>query len=98
MSLYFPIGILGQVWYLIVLISGLCPLSYLIGLNPHATDLVFLMAFRPTKWNFFVHSNMRNAPYIHPRLDSFLELCQIFLIASDKPSASSSFSSGFSFG
>ena len=26
---YFPIGILGQVWYLIVLIPDLCPLSYL---------------------------------------------------------------------
>ena len=25
---YFPIGILGQVWYLIVSIPDLCPLSY----------------------------------------------------------------------
>ena len=25
---YFPIGMLGQVWYLIVLIPDLCPLSY----------------------------------------------------------------------
>ena len=25
---YFPIGILGQVWYLIVSILDLCPLSY----------------------------------------------------------------------
>ena len=25
---YFPIGILGQVWYLILSISDLCPLSY----------------------------------------------------------------------
>ena len=25
---YFPIGILGQVWYLIVLIPDMCPLSY----------------------------------------------------------------------
>ena len=29
---YFPMGILGQVWYLIVSIPDLCPLSYLIHL------------------------------------------------------------------
>ena len=28
---YFPIGILGQVWYLIVSIPDLCPLSYFVS-------------------------------------------------------------------
>ena len=28
---YFPIGILGRVWYLIVSIPGLCPLSYFVS-------------------------------------------------------------------
>ena len=27
----FPIGILGQVWYLIVSLPDLCPLSYFVG-------------------------------------------------------------------
>ena len=31
-SLSFPIGILGQVWYLIVLIPDLCTLTYLVPL------------------------------------------------------------------
>ena len=35
--------------------------------------------FGLTKWSFFVHSTMRNAPYVHPRLDSILELCRTFL-------------------
>ena len=37
MSLSLPIGILGQVWYLIVLIPDLCTLTYitLICLDPH---------------------------------------------------------------
>ena len=26
------------------------------------------------KWNFFVHSTTRNAPYVHPRLDLILKL------------------------
>ena len=30
MSLYFPIGILGQVWYLIISIPDLCHLSYFV--------------------------------------------------------------------
>ena len=29
-SCHFPIGFLGQVWYLIVLIPDLCPLSYFV--------------------------------------------------------------------
>ena len=31
MGCYFPVGILGQVWCLIVLIPDLCPLSYFHG-------------------------------------------------------------------
>ena len=37
-----------------------------------------LRLFRLTKWSFFVHSTVRNAPYVHPRLDSIIELCWIF--------------------
>ena len=35
---YLPIGIVGQVWYLIVSISDLCPLSYL---NTYNNDIVW---------------------------------------------------------
>ena len=35
------------------------------------TELEFyLRRFRLIKWSFFVHISMRNASYIHPRLDS----------------------------
>ena len=34
-SLSLPIGILGQVWYLIVLIPDLCTLTYLYQMNIH---------------------------------------------------------------
>ena len=40
----------------------------------------FLRQFRLTKWSFFVHSTTRNAPYVHPRLDSILVLCRTFSI------------------
>ena len=33
MRCYFPIGILGQVWYLLVLIPDLCPLSYFLTIG-----------------------------------------------------------------
>ena len=46
----------------------------LIGLNPHATELIFLMQVPANKLLFFVHSTTRNAPSVHPRLDSILEL------------------------
>ena len=35
---------------------------------------------RLRKWSFFIHSTTRTAPYVHPRLDSILELCRAFLI------------------
>ena len=34
--------------------------------------------FRLTKWSSLVHSNMRNAPYIHPSHDSIFELWRTF--------------------
>ena len=37
--LYFPVGILGLVWYLIVSIPDLCPLSYFY--NPLKTNRIF---------------------------------------------------------
>ena len=37
-----------------------------------------LRQFRRTYWSFLVHSTTRNAPYVHPRLVSILELCQTF--------------------
>ena len=40
-----------------------------------------LLQFRLTKWSFFVHSTMRNAAYIHQRLDLILESCQTYPIA-----------------
>ena len=42
---YFPIGILGQVWYLIVSISDLCPLSYFVMRNAH-----FFYVEQPTRF------------------------------------------------
>ena len=38
-SLSLPIGILGQVWYLIVLIPDLCTLTYFDSLMPHSNDV-----------------------------------------------------------
>ena len=37
-------------------------------------------SFRITKWSLFIHSTTHNAPYVHPRLDSILELCPAFPI------------------
>ena len=34
--------------------------------------------FQLTKWSFFVHSTMRNGPYILPSHDSIFELRQTF--------------------
>ena len=39
-------------------------------------NLFSLSQFRLTKWSFFVHKTTRNVPYVHPRLDSILELCR----------------------
>ena len=44
-------------------------------------NLFLLRKSRLTKWSRFEHSSRHNAPYVHPRLDSILELCQTFLIA-----------------
>ena len=43
-SCHFPIGILGQVWCLIVLIPDLCPFSYLLYLSTR--QLLFLKEIR----------------------------------------------------
>ena len=42
---YFPIGILGQVWYLIVSIPDLCTLSYLYFLFLLCIYLIYLSYF-----------------------------------------------------
>ena len=41
-----------------------------------------LRQFWLIKLSFFVHSTTRIAHYVHPRLDSILELCQTFPIVS----------------
>ena len=38
--------------------------SILLGLNPHAAELISVRQFRLIKWSFLVHSTTRNAPYI----------------------------------
>ena len=43
-------------------------------------NLFPLRQFTLTKWIFFVHSTMPNAPYVQPRLDLILELCRTFWI------------------
>ena len=45
-------------------------------LNPHAPDLIFFTPVTPNKL-----STTRNVPYAHQRLDSILELCLTFPIA-----------------
>ena len=44
-------------------------------------NLFSLRQIQLTKWSFFVHSSTPNALYVHPRLDSILELCWAFPIA-----------------
>ena len=42
----------------------------------------FPLQFRLIKWSFFfIQTTMRSAQYLHPRLDSILELCGTFPIA-----------------
>ena len=53
----------------------------LIGLNPHATGLI-LYASSGYQNGAFVHSYTRNAPNVHPRVDSILKLCRTFPIDS----------------
>ena len=48
----------------------------LLGLTAHAENEFSLGLFPLAKCSFFVHSTMRNAPYVHPRLDSILKLCR----------------------
>ena len=50
----------------------------LLGLNSQSNKLIFLTPFPANKMKHFVHSTMSNAPGIHPRLDSILELCKTF--------------------
>ena len=52
----------------------------LIGLNPHAPELIFLSPVPASKMELFIHSTTRNAPYVHARLDLILELCGTFPI------------------
>ena len=40
----------------------------------------YLRPFGLINWSFFVNSNMRCSPYVHPRHDSILEFCQTFPI------------------
>ena len=56
----------------------------LIGLNLHATELILLTPVPAYKMEFFVHTciTTHNAPCVHPRLDSILEVHQTFPIAS----------------
>ena len=47
----------------------------------HATELIFVTPVPANKMEFFfIHSTTRNAPYVHLRLDSILELCRTFPI------------------
>ena len=39
-----------------------------------------LHQFRLKKWSFLVHSTMRNAPYVHLRLDLILKLTRNYPI------------------
>ena len=48
------------------------------------TCYMSLRQFWLTKWSFFVHSTTRNAPYVHKRLDSILELCRAFPFATGR--------------
>ena len=44
----------------------------------YATLLIFHTPVPANKMGLLVHSNMRNAPYIHPSHDSILELWRTF--------------------
>ena len=48
--------------------------------EPHMQLNKFSLRQSRLKWSFFIRNTMRNAPYVHPRLDSILELCQTFQI------------------
>ena len=51
--------------------------------GPKCYILFFLTPVKANKMKLVrTYSTTRNAPYVHPRLDSILELCQTFLIAS----------------
>ena len=39
-----------------------------------------LLQFPLIKWSFFENSTTHNMPYVYPRLDYILELCQTFPI------------------
>ena len=42
---------------------------------------IFLTPVPGSKTELFVLTTMHNSPYLHPRLNSILELCQTFPIA-----------------
>ena len=48
---HFPLGILGQVWYLIVSIPDLCTLTLV---RLHSTNALVFVAFNPYPVNIFV--------------------------------------------
>ena len=47
------------------------------GLNPHATELIFLTSVPANKMELS-HSTMPNVPYVHPGLNLVLQLCRPF--------------------
>ena len=58
----FPIGILGQVWYLIVSIPDLCTLTYFYrGLaGTYADNDIFVPSYRLTKWLWYRGYNQKD--------------------------------------
>ena len=68
---HFPIGILGQVWYLIVSIPDLCTLTYFLAWRPNyieqlqckSNSCVLLKNFPfPTKLSYQTKTNSHNEP------------------------------------
>ena len=52
-------------------------------LKPPTFTLIMLLSIRPVpanKMGLFVHGTSCNAPNVHPRLDSILEVCRTFQI------------------
>ena len=60
----FPIGILGQVWYLIVLIPDLCPLSYYAFMNPVSIWLNFTPHLGERCKSFGLYQNFYTIDYV----------------------------------
>ena len=54
-QLHFPIGILGQVWYLIVSIPDLCTLTYLVTLHVTTSAALLIQVCVATKQHIIQH-------------------------------------------